>query len=340
MFRKNIFEKVNICEGYNEVTKAYTWNDKSCGIIVLDDEASNRMPNQMTESLHENELIVRYEGLLSAMSWHFMLVVADRGEQIQIVFYSDSRRVRALEFLDYLISEFGLIKGDAGCACGWVSSLILKAQISGLDMENATEYIDYFLEQTKSYFVDTVIVETADYAEREKNVIEQMPMYRKKDIPWAYVRTLDVAKPGQKLKIRSLENESGTIITAAEDVYIMIGCRGEVYDITRERFNATYVPSDKPLDIFEQLLDFLPAMELAETGEYVSLDEAARLCFPDNKPKIRAILLSHRTKVYPVNGNGEYYLGRAGDYMAVRIDDYSDVYIIQQDIFEQTYEEV
>ena len=39
------------------------------------------------------------------------------------------------------------------------------------------------------------------------------------------------------------------------------------------------------------------------------------------------------------NGTQEYYLGRPGYYMAVREEDLTDIYIIQQDIFRQTDEE-
>lgn len=340
MIKKNIFEAIHVPEKFNDISEAYEWKEMSCGVIIINDATVADMPNQMTEILDNNKFINIYRDLLGIMEWHFMLAISDRGEQVQIVFFSDTRKVRALEFLDCLMSEFGLIKGDADCACGWVSSLILKAQISGLDMENTYGYKDYFLDGVKNYFIDTVVIDAGEYAFSEKNIIEDMPLYKKKDIPWAYVRTLDVAEEGQKIKIRSLENESGIVIVAAEDVYIMVGCRGEVYDISRSRFEATYEPSDKPLDIFEQLLDFLPAMELEQTGEYVSLDESARLCYPDSKPQIRAVKLENRTKVYPVDGNGEYYLGREGDYMAVRIDDYSDIYIIQNDIFEETYEKV
>lgn len=340
MIKKNIFEVIHLPEEFNDVKEAYEWKEMSCGIIIINDSTAVDMPNQMTETLDDNEFIKKHRALLGLMGWHFMLAIADRGEQVQVVFFSDTRRVRALELLDCLMSEFGLIKGDADCACGWVSSLILKAQISGLDMESSYGYKDYFLDGIKSYFIDTVVIEAEDYASNKKAVIEEMLLYKKRNIPWAYVRTLDVAEEGQKIKIHSLENESGIVIEAAEDVYIMIGCRGEVYDITKMRFEATYEPSDKPLDIFEQLLDFLPAMELEQTGEYVSLDESARLCYPDSKPKIRAVKLENRTKVYPVDGNGEYYLGREGDYMAVRLDDYSDIYIIQNDIFEETYEEI
>lgn len=33
-------------------------------------------------------------------------------------------------------------------------------------------------------------------------------------------------------------------------------------------------------------------------------------------------------------------MGRPGDYLAVRLDDITDIYVIQRDIFAETYEKV
>ena len=40
------------------------------------------------------------------------------------------------------------------------------------------------------------------------------------------------------------------------------------------------------------------------------------------------------------NSEQEYFLGRPGDYLAVRLDDITDIYVIQRDIFAETYEKV
>ena len=73
-------------------------------------------------------------------------------------------------------------------------------------------------------------------------------------------------------------------------------------------------------------------------GDYISLDELAKLCYPRRGVGIYACELQRRTKVFPASDNGEYFLGRPGDYMAVRLDDFTDIYVIQREIFLQTYE--
>lgn len=269
------------------------------------------------------------------MTCHFLLLLWKEQEEDRFLFFSDTRRVRAIEFMDYMISEFGLVKGNASVASGQISSAVWKVQMSGMDMEDTMEYC---LERAVAYDAEIHIIEAGEFGVRERAYIETLPQYVKKKIPWAYVRSTDIVPDGERFQIRSLENESGVVLTAHPDIYIMIGCRGEVYDIAREKFERTYESTEAVLDVFEQMLDFLPEAKVLKKEEYVSLDELAHLCYPKQGNAIYAVPLKDRTKVFPANGTGDYYLGRPGDYMAVRKEDVTDIYIIQQDIFRQTYE--
>lgn len=316
------------------------------GVVrCYEDPAEHLVVAEVTEGIYrtlgENVLeqwigdISVYTQFQTIYGCHFLLLVWKEQEEDRLFFCSDTRRVRAIEFMDYMISEFGLVKGNATAADGRISSAILKVQMSGMDMEDTMEY---YLDRAASYYTESHIIEAAEFGVKEQPYIRSLPQYVKKKIPWAYVRSTDIVPEGQVFRIRSLENESGIVLMAHTDVYIMIGCRGEAYDITRQKFERTYEPSEEVLDIFEQMLDFIPEVELLADGSFVSLDELAHLCYPKQGNAIYAIPLQERTKVFPCDGEEEYYLGRPGDYMAVRSEDLTDVYIIQQDIFRQTYE--
>jgi hypothetical protein len=265
----------------------------------------------------------------------YMLCIAEGAEEIELLFLSGSKEIRALEFLDYLIPDFGFVKGDGEKAKGQISSVILKVKMAQDDLSEVTEF---FLKQVNSYFTDCDEVETEKYGTDHREEICKLPKYVKRKEGWAFVKSLEVAEKGQQLKIKTLENESGMTLTAGEDAYIMIGCKGEVYDMKRQKFEATYEATDKPLDVFEQMLDFIPAVENADTGEYISLDELAHICYPKQGSGIYAKKLTKRTKVFPGEERREYYYGHPGDYMVTRADDFCDSYIIQGDVFEQTYE--
>lgn len=301
-------------------------------------ENFNAVGEELTDLLTENRelLTQRQEQFCQEADCDYLLLVWREQEEERLLFFSKSRRVRALEFLDYLIAEFGLVKGDANAASGRISTAILKVQMAGVDLTDTMEYI---LKMTQSYFEDCDWIEVEAYAEQHFMEVKEMPQYVKKQIPWAYVKSTDVVAEGEAFTMKSLENESGLTVTASADTYIMIGCRGEIYDIARKKFENTYETTEQALDVFEMMLDFLPAVETVPEGIYISLDEIARLCYPKKGKGIYACQLQKRTKVFPLNKNQEYFLGRPGDYMAIRPDDFRDIYIIQRDIFMQTYEE-
>lgn len=280
---------------------------------------------------------VDFEFLRKRYNCQYMLFVAEQKEEISLLFSSGTKQVRALEFLDSLIPEFGLVRGNAKCARGQISTVILKVKMAD---EDISEGLEYFLKQADAYFTgcDCIVAET--YGKRHKNEIVNWQRYEKRKEGWAFVKSLDVTEKGQQIQIKTLENESGMLLTANEDVYIMIGCRGEVYDMKREKFEATYEATAEPFDVFERMPDFIPAVENAATGEYISLDEMAHICYPKPGAGIYARRLTKRTKIFPTGSNQEYFHGRPGDYMAVRVDDLCDSYIIEAEVFERTYEPV
>ena len=228
-----------------------------------------------------------------------------------------------------------MVKGDARYAQGEISQAILGVLVG---QQEAAGIMDYILQKAAAYFQECDCVEAGSYVLENQKVLESMDIYQKKPVKWAYVRSLDVVEKGQKLRIKSLENESGLILAADEETYIMIGCRGEIYDITRTKFETTYEASPEALDIFEQMLDFIPVIETVPEGEYISLDEVAHLCYPKKGNGIYAKQLEKRTKVFSSRDSQVYFLGRPGDYLAVRSDDLGDIYVIQKEVFAQTYE--
>lgn len=265
----------------------------------------------------------------------YLLLVADNQDEVQLSCYSETREIRALEFLDSLIPEFGLAKGGTEFAKGQISTVILGIKMAAAEVSGVTEY---FLKKVAEYFMECDHIEAKEYGENCKDEITGLGRYVKRREGWAFVKSLDVAEKGQQLQVKTLENESGILLTADEDAYIMIGCRGEIYDIRRQKFETTYEATEESLDVFERMLDFIPAVENVATGEYISLDNLAHICYPKQGAGIYAKKLERRTKIFPEGSSRDYFYGRPGDYMAVRVDDLCDSYIIQGDVFEQTYE--
>lgn len=349
------FVKIEIDDAQMNIERCYRYEKDSLVVAEISEDSGEQLLNRylnerdvfgsgLSGSKFQNldveglttENAQCYQELLRMCQCRLLLLVWKLQDEERLLFLSHTRRVRALEFLDYLIAEFGLVKGNAECASGQISSAILSVQIADIDVKDALEY---FLRMTVSYYEDCEWLEAATYGIVHNEEIARMTAYYKKKIAWAYVKSIDVVPEGELIRIKSLENESGMLMTADENTYIMIGCRGEVYNITKEKFERTYEVTEEELDIFEQMLDFLPAIERVSDGDYISLDDVARLCYPKQGTGIYACELSHRTKVFPANESTEYFLGRPGDYLAIRLEDFQDIYVIQREIFQQTYEE-
>ncbi len=310
----------------------YRYQKESLVVAEVTSELSEELSLQMLDVELKSDKI---QGYMQALKCHFLLLMWNEQEEARLCFVSDTKRVRALEFLDYLLPGFGLVKGDGKIAGGRIASAILKVQMSEIDLTN---WVTYFLKMSDSYFSDCDCIMAAEYGIANADVIPSMQHSVKKKVPWGVVKSLDVAKEGEHICIKSLENESGLEITAAPDRYIMIGYRGEIYDIGREKFESTYETTQELLDVFSMMLDFLPEAEIVHTGTYVSLDEIAHVCYPKPGAGVYVKQLEKRTKVFPVGEGQEYFLGRPGDYLAVRSDDFCDVYVIEREIFGQTYE--
>lgn len=293
--------------------------DTACmrGVNTLVGENLARLKNYMEQASHDYGLFL----------WKEL-------DEERLLFISKNSDIRALEFLDFLMSEFALVKGDGKVAFCQISSAILKVQMAD---EESIGILGFIQRGLQKYFEDCETIIAKEYSDTHKDEIFSRPLYEKQKKPWSFVKSTDIIPEGKDFILKTLENTTGFMITAEAGRYIMIGCKGEVYDISKEKFEKTYMASTEGLDVFHQMMDFIPAAEDAETGEYIPIDEMATLCYPRGGSGIYAIPLERRTKVFRKDSVKDYDLGIKGDYLAVREDDLEDVYIIKRDVFERTY---
>lgn len=280
------------------------------------------------------ESVERCSKYMQEASFDYGLFLWKELDEERLFFISKNSDIRALEFLDFLLADFALVKGNGYQAFSQISSAILKVQMAEEDSSGILGYIQKSLQK---YYEECDWIDAKAYGKQHEAEIVKRTLYEKKKIPWSFVKSTDVVPEGKRFLLKTLENTTGIVLTAEPDKYIMIGCKGEVYDISKEKFDKTYMASTEGLDVFHQMMDFIPAAEEAETGEYIPIDEMARLCYPREGGGIYAMPLERRAKVFRKDREEDYDLGCAGDYLAVRKDDLEDVYIIKKEIFEATY---
>jgi len=236
---------------------------------------------------------------------------------------SCSREVMASEFIEYIVRGVGSGGGHRDKAGGTIQDALLN------DMGvTADEYI-----KTKAceYFDSYDIIDAANHSID----VRDMKRYKKRPVPKGFVPSTDVFPEGTPLMLRTLEGDSH--IKASADIYLMIGVIGEVYPIKVNKFNATYNLCERSGD---PSFAYAPTVRNEITGEIKGLLPLMKSCITSSEAPIFAAPLKRNTKVFTDwNPNG-YMYGEEGDYLAVKCDDIHDVYIIQDYIFDETYEEI
>lgn len=322
-----------------DIQNCYKYDRSAFYVMQLKGDKAEVIFTEMSESPeYSDEKLIGYKEQLAQIhqqiQFDYLLLYWMFREELHLAFFSTDKQIRAFEFLDDAISEFGLVRGNNSFAMGIVSLAILSVQMKTMDMDGVEQYL---MSRIESYYRDVNWIFAEQYVQMFYEDILKYPTYQKKRTTWAFVESTKIVPEGKQFVICSLENESGLIVTATKDTIVMIGCRGEVYDIRREKFENTYETTDEKLDVFQQMMEFIPEVQAIPEGSFISIDEIAKLCVPKQSDGIYAIPLKKKSKIFQKDQNGTYFLGRPGDYLAIRKDDLTDIYVIQKEIFQQTY---
>lgn len=235
------------------------------------------------------------------------------------------KEVRAGELASYLADGLGGGGGHMYKAGGFLKKELLARINVPYEKELLEKYIN---DRMLCYFKDSVII----YAKEHKEDISDYSRYVKKDLSVGYVEASKLAKPGRKITIRTLEGDVD--VTVEKDLHIIIGVNGEIYPCTGTHFKRSYKELTAPY-VFPG--EYPPAVIDVENGEHIAILPYAKSCLTQGGNGIYAKELTHRVKIFTSWDNQKYYLGNVGDFLAVRADDTSDIYVINRDIFFKSY---
>lgn len=235
------------------------------------------------------------------------------------------REVMASEFASYLADDVGSGGGHKEKAGGYILSEKLYTKYPKVNADS------YFLSRIQDYYDSFDFVYSDDH---ELDIIA-MKEYKKKPILLGFIPTTDIYPEGTPILIRTLEGDIE--IDASKEIYLMIGKRGEVYPVKKKKFDISYETSEQPINLNN---DYNPHVKNLETSAIVELKNISKSCIPTGEVFIYAKQTTRATKVFTSWDLDGYMLGKLGDFIAVRKDDHQDVYIIDEEIFYETYEEV
>lgn len=268
---------------------------------------------------------------------------------VKISVRSCIKEVRASELAEFIVQGIGSGGGHLEKAGGFIQMELLdkayehycrnqEIQVlrefgaEGHGIHPDTDGINGFLRwRMDDYFDDVEIIHAKDY----EIDITDMTRCQKRKLPVGYVKATELFESGTTVCVRTLEGDLD--VTIADDIYIMIGIKGEIYPNKKEKFEQSYQLLDEPYQ-FEG--EYEPLIKDTVEGRNISLIPHAGVCISSGETYIYVKQLDHRVKVFTEWDKEKYMLGKEGDYLAVREDDKHDIYIIEQSIFEKTYARV
>lgn len=238
------------------------------------------------------------------------------------------REVNAGELAAYLTEEIGSGGGHYEKAGGFIGKKKYIRKYGDQKPE------DFLMERMKEYFESFKLI----YATTYEADVSDMQLYEKIKLPLGFVKTSDVLPVSTPITIRTLEGDMDLVVE--EDIYVMIGIKGEVYPIRKEKFEKSYEILDREYCFEEDVLEnqYVPTLRNRETGQNMLITSYAKCCAPTGRVRIYAKPLLTGVKVFTAWDKGKYMLGKPGDYLAVRGDDFHDVYVIEEKIFGKTYQ--
>ena len=239
------------------------------------------------------------------------------------------REVNASELASYLCEGIGSGGGHYEKAGGFVSKKLYEKHYPTLHPEA------YFNNRMNQYFDSFDLIYAADYDIDTSD----MKKYSKKKIPIGFVKADEVLPAGTPITIRTLEGDVD--MTIEDDLYIMIGIKGEVYPNRRAKFEKSYqvLPDKYEFETYALSADYVPTIKNRNDGSTLHLTDYARACVPTGQVHIHARELTRGVKVFTAWDKSKYMLGKPGDFLAVRCEDRHDIYVVERDIFGKTYEE-
>lgn len=240
------------------------------------------------------------------------------------------KEVHADDMASYLTEGIGSGGGHLEKAGGFIRKKAFEEVYGNMDMN------DYLQMRMNKYFDTCLVIYAKDYEIDTTGMTE----YVKKKVPRGFVIAKDVLPVGTPVTVRTLEGDADMIIE--EDSVIMIGIKGEVYPTTYEKLMSSYEVTDIKYTEDKRIRKpvYLPTVHNRLDSSMIELADYAHVCIAGGGTHILAKPVDKRLKVFTQWSENNYYAGNVGDYLAVRCDDMHDIYIVEKNIFGETYKEV
>lgn len=196
-----------------------------------------------------------------------------------------------------------------------------------------TSAIKAFLEKrAMDYFQGHQVIYAKDF---DLN-LETLEEYIRKPIPMGYVMATDIFPVDSVVMIRTLKGDREVRIE--EDMVFTIGIKGDVFVRSKEKIMREYRLYEWQFKLAN--LEYEPTAKNKADDKVITLSEYARVCVFHGEKRVKAQKLTQKVKIFTIEDEDNYILGKEGDYLVVKNSDSHDLLTMDQKFFEQCYRPV
>lgn len=233
--------------------------------------------------------------------------------------------VAANDMADFMTKAVGNGGGHSDKAGGYISKEKYEKVHGDLGIES------YFFMRMNEYYETFDVIYAHDGIEDNTG----FELYEKKDYICGYVNLTDCIPEGMECKIRTLEGD--VFVKSSANTILMIGYSGEIYPIKRKVFEEKYTALDEK---YVYKADYIPTIRDTVTDGTHEYIKYAKQCISKERSRVYAKKLDRAAKVFAKWNYEKYMMGNIGDYIVYSAKDENDIYIINQEIFSETYEKI
>ncbi len=229
--------------------------------------------------------------------------------------------INAVELTRYITEGLGSGGGHRQKAGGFIS----LEKMPGADPDSIVAFL---IKRVTMYYENFDIIRAEEYTVDPDN----MKIFVKKPQLMGFIPTRRISDDDTVFRIRSVEADFE--VCACDDLIVMTDSRGSAYLIDRAKFDSTYEVTE---GVFDVRSDYHPHAISFHTKPQKLIFSC---CRSRGGARVYARKLERNTKLYTIWDRQHYISGMPGDYLVVRMDDQSDVYIIDSERFREIYEEL
>lgn len=232
--------------------------------------------------------------------------------------------VAANDMAEFLTEDIGNGGGHIDKAGGFISKNKFEERYDDLTIEA------YFFNRIDEYYDSYDVI----YAKDGIADKSEFTLYKRLPYTYGYVRSTDVFAEGTDCRIRTFEGD--IFVTAAENLYLMIGYYGEVYPIEKNKFEKKYQAKE---EAFNKVFEYPPSVRKMSDDTMYEILPFARQCICVDDELVYAKHLENPTKVFSKWNYEKYMYGNSDDYICFTHDDEQNIYLVKQEVFEATYQD-